>query len=92
MYSFLEELCMPQDRPAVLYGDNLGAAALARDAKGHARVKHIDIREHYICERIVAGDIEILHVASADNLADIFTKILPREAHLSIVRALGLTE
>jgi hypothetical protein len=91
IYSFLEELRMPQDRPAVLYGDNLGAAALARDAKGHARVKHIDIREHYIRERVAAGDIEIQHVASADNLADIFTKILPREAHLSIVRALGLT-
>jgi hypothetical protein len=76
----------------MLYSDNLGAAALARDAKGHARVKQIDICKHYIRERITAGDIEIQHVASADNLADIFTKILPREAHLSIICALGLTE
>jgi hypothetical protein len=92
MYSFLEELHMPQERPALLYGDNLGAAALARDAKGHARVKHIDIREHYIRERVAAGDIEIQHVASAENLADIFTKVLPRDVHLAVVRALGLTE
>jgi len=92
MYSFLDELRMPQERPAILYGDNMGSAALARDAKGHARVKHIDIREHYIRERVAAGDIEIQHVASAENLADIFTKVLPRDAHLAIVRALGLTE
>jgi hypothetical protein len=92
MYSFLDELHMSQDRPAILYGDNLGAAALARDAKGHARIKHIDIREHYIRERVAAGDIDIHHVPSAKNLADIFTKILPRDAHLTIVRALGLTE
>jgi hypothetical protein len=91
MYSFLEELCMPQERPAILYGDNMGAAALARDAKGHARVKHIDIREHYIRERVAAGDINIQHVASTNNLADIFTKVLPRDTQLSIVRALGLT-
>lgn len=69
---------MPQDRPAVLYSDNLGATALARDAKGHTHVNYIDIREHYIREHIATGDIRIQHVASADNLADIFTKILPR--------------
>jgi hypothetical protein len=62
-------------------GDNMGAAALARDAKGHARNKHIDIREHYIRERVAAG-----------NLVDIFTKILPRDSHLAIARALGLND
>ncbi|KAF7345159.1 Retrovirus-related Pol polyprotein from transposon TNT 1-94 [Mycena sanguinolenta] len=92
MYSFLDELQMPQERPAILYGDNMGAAALAKDAKGHARVKHIDIREHYIRERVAANDIEIHHVESASNLADLFTKVLPRDAHLALVRALGLTD
>jgi hypothetical protein len=92
MYSFLDKLRMPQKRPAILYGDNMGAVALARDAKGHVRVKHIDIREHYIRERVAAGDVEIQHVPSAENLVDIFTKVLPRDAHLAIVRALGLTK
>ena len=92
MYSFLEELDMPQTRPATLYCDNTGATALAKDAKGHARVKHINIREHYIRERVEANDIEVLRVESSNNLADIFTKILPRDAHLAAVRALGLTD
>jgi hypothetical protein len=91
MHSFLEELNMPQARPATLYCDNTGAVALAKDAKGHARVKHIDIREHYIRECVETGDIEVLRVESTNNLADIFTKILPRDAHLAAVRALGLT-
>jgi hypothetical protein len=92
MYAFLGELNMPQERPAVLHCDNMGAAALAVDAKGHARVKHIDIREHFIRERVADGDIEIVRTESANNLADIFTKTLPRDAHLALVRALGLTE
>ncbi|KAF7346029.1 Retrovirus-related pol polyprotein [Mycena sanguinolenta] len=92
MYSFLSELDMPQERPAILHGDNMGAAALAKDARGHARVKHIDIREHYIRERVADGDIEVVHVESANNLADLFTKVLPRDAHLALVRALGLTD
>jgi hypothetical protein len=91
MYSFLGELRMPQERPAVLHCDNMGAVALAVDAKGHARVKHIDICEHFIRERVAAGDIEVVRTDSANNLADIFTKTLPRDAHLALVRALGLT-
>jgi hypothetical protein len=92
MYSFLNELHMSQERHVLLYGDNLGASALTCDAKGHAHVKYIDIREHYIHEHMAAGDIKIQHVASAENLADIFTTVLPCDAHLTIVRSLGLME
>ncbi|KAF7371604.1 Reverse transcriptase Ty1/copia-type domain-containing protein [Mycena venus] len=92
MYSFLVELNMPQEHPAILHCNNTGAEALARDARGHARVKHIDIREHYIRERIADGDIQIQHVESSANLADLSTKILPRDSHLTLVCALGLTE
>jgi hypothetical protein len=34
----------------------LGAAALAQDAKGHVRVKHIDIHKHYIRPVMLYGD------------------------------------
>jgi hypothetical protein len=92
MHSFLSELNLAQGRPATLYCDNTGVIALAKDARGHARVKYIDIRRHYIRERVEANEIEVLRVASTDNLADIFMKILPRDAHLAAVRTLGPTE
>ncbi|KAJ7931852.1 hypothetical protein B0H13DRAFT_2308241 [Mycena leptocephala] len=53
---------------------------------------HIDIREHWIRERVAAGNVDIQHVPSAENVPDVFTRVLPRYAHLAIVRALGLTE
>jgi hypothetical protein len=92
MYLFLGELGMPQEHPAVLHCNNMGAAALAVDVKGHARIKHIDIRKHFIRERIADSNIEVVHMESVNNLADIFTKTLPRDAHLALVRAFGLTE
>ncbi|KAF7345200.1 Retrovirus-related pol polyprotein [Mycena sanguinolenta] len=91
MYSFLAEIDMLQERPTVIHCDNASAVALAKDAKGHARVKHIDIREHYIRERVGEGDVEIVRTDSLSNLADLFTKALPCNAHLALVRALGLT-
>jgi hypothetical protein len=92
MYSFLGELGMPQKHPAELHCDNMGAAALAVDVKGHACVKHINICEHFIRECIADGDIEVVCTELANNLTNIFTKMLPHNTHLALVCTLGLTE
>jgi hypothetical protein len=92
MYAFLGELRLPQEHPAVIHYDNMGAAVLAVNAKGHAHIKHIDIREHFIRKHVASGDIKVARTESATNLADIFTKALPRDAHLALVHALGLTD
>ncbi|KIJ23037.1 hypothetical protein M422DRAFT_196412 [Sphaerobolus stellatus SS14] len=92
MSSFMSEIGLPQDLPAIIYGDNASAIALAKNASGHARAKHIDIRHHSIRERIKKGQIDIKHVPSTDNLADIFTKQLPRPAYEKAIRSLGLVK
>ena len=42
----------------------------------HARTKHIEVHYHYICERILAGDIYLQYVSTNVQVADIFTKAL----------------
>ena len=63
--------------PGVIKGDNRGAIALTKNTKDHGKVKHIDIRHHYIRELLHSGTITMEQVSSADNLADLFTKPLP---------------
>ncbi|GKA76767.1 hypothetical protein Tco_0783228, partial [Tanacetum coccineum] len=43
------------------------------------RSKHIDIRHHFIREQIEKGVVELYFVRTEYQLADIFTKALPRE-------------
>jgi len=88
MYSFMSEVGLPQVYPATLLGDNAALIALTINAKGYARAKHIDIRHHYIREKVQEGMIKVMDVASADNLADIFTKALPRVQYDNIIRKL----
>lgn len=90
MYSSLEEIGFPQPRPAILRADNQSAIFLARNVKHNARVKHIDVRAHYIRERVAAGDIDVEYVPSAENLADLFTKPLGRVAHWRLCAAMRL--
>nr|GEX94129.1 retrovirus-related Pol polyprotein from transposon TNT 1-94 [Tanacetum cinerariifolium] len=43
------------------------------------RSKHIDIRHHFIREQVEKGVVELYFVTTDYQLADIFTKALPRE-------------
>ncbi|GKF73431.1 hypothetical protein Tco_0219763, partial [Tanacetum coccineum] len=62
-----------------LYCDNKSAITLCCNNVQHSRSKHIDIRHHFIREQ-VENDVVELHFVTMDyQLADIFTKALPRE-------------
>jgi hypothetical protein len=56
--------------------DNMSAIALCKNPVHHDRSKHIDTKFHYTRERIEAGEMEVDHVSSEDQLADILTKAL----------------
>lgn len=86
----MDEINMPQQLPGTLRGDNESAIALTKNTKNHARAKHIAIKEHYIRERVKEGDISIEHIPTEENMADIFTKPLPRPAHDKFCKMLGL--
>lgn len=77
----LSELGVSSDSPTTLYTDNQSAITYAHDNQFHARSKHIDIRHHFIREQIDATDITVIHCASEDNAADMFTKALARPTH-----------
>ncbi|GKB04680.1 retrovirus-related pol polyprotein from transposon TNT 1-94 [Tanacetum coccineum] len=62
-----------------LYCDNKSAIALCCNNVQHSRSKHIDIRHHFIREQVEKGVVELYFVRTEYQLADIFTKALPRE-------------
>ena len=63
----------------VIYCDNLSSIQLARNPVFHARTKHIEVHYHFIRERVIAGDIDLVYVSTEDQVADIFTKALGAE-------------
>ncbi|GJX20339.1 retrovirus-related pol polyprotein from transposon TNT 1-94 [Tanacetum coccineum] len=61
------------------YYDNKSVIALCCNNVQHSRAKHIDIRYHFIKEQVENGIVELYFVRTEYQLADIFTKPLPRE-------------
>ncbi|KHN00057.1 Copia protein, partial [Glycine soja] len=59
--------------------DNRSAQELAKNPVFHERSKHIDTRYHFIRECITKKEVELTHVKTQDQVADIFTKPLKFE-------------
>ncbi|TQE01264.1 hypothetical protein C1H46_013171 [Malus baccata] len=68
------DLCVPLFTAPVLYCDNISGIALSSNPVFHSRVKHIEIDYHFVRERVIRGDLHVLHVSSKEQFADILTK------------------
>ncbi|GJX99652.1 retrovirus-related pol polyprotein from transposon TNT 1-94, partial [Tanacetum coccineum] len=75
-----------------LYCDNQSAIALCCNSVQHSRSKHIDIRHHFIKEQVERRVVELYFVETKYQLADIFTKALPRERFETILPLLGVKQ
>nr|GEX37888.1 copia protein [Tanacetum cinerariifolium] len=75
-----------------LYCDNRSAIALYCNNVQHSRSKHIDIRHHFIQEQVERGVVELYFVTTDYQLADIFTKALPRQRFEFILPRLGVKD
>nr|GEU56541.1 retrovirus-related Pol polyprotein from transposon TNT 1-94 [Tanacetum cinerariifolium] len=63
----------------LVYCDNRSAIALCCNNVQHSRSKHIDIRHHFIREKVERGIVELYFVTTDYQLVDIFTKALSRQ-------------
>jgi hypothetical protein len=57
--------------------DNMSTISLIKSSKPKSlRSRHINVRYHYLQERISLGEFDIAYVPTNEMLADIFTKPL----------------
>ncbi|GJV81475.1 retrovirus-related pol polyprotein from transposon TNT 1-94 [Tanacetum coccineum] len=73
-----------------LYCDNKSAIALRYNNVQHLRVKHIDVRYHFIKQQMENRIVELYFVWTEYQLANIFTKPLPRERFNFLIEKLGM--
>ena len=88
----LEEVECLCSGPTVLNVDNQSAIRLIKNPEFHKRTKHIDIQHHYVRELYESGEISVSYVSSEEQLADLFTKPLPRCTYERLRGAIGMCE
>ena len=74
-----EEAGLEVKLPIIMQGDNTACEAFINHSSARTKLKHIDCRQKWV--KLLRNKEVLLpvHVDSADNLADLFTKILDRQ-------------
>lgn len=85
---FLNELLIPQNQPTKINEDNASCIKISMNPEMHERTKHIDVKYHFIREKIKENAIELVFCPTNDMLADIFTKIEPNSKQKTIIEKL----
>jgi len=89
--NMLTELGYSSSLPTHISVDNHGTILFAQNSGFHARSKHIDVRHHFIRERITSREVSVSYCPTSENTADIFTKALDKSKHEYFVSRLGMT-
>ncbi|KAH9150574.1 hypothetical protein LEN26_004051 [Aphanomyces euteiches] len=84
------ELGNPIKTGSIIRVNNQPAMATASNPVNHSRTKHIDVRYHFVRERIQLEELKLEYVPSRDNVADLFTKPLVAAVFVPLREKLGL--
>jgi len=92
LQKLLSDLGQLMDAHVVIYYDNISSILLANNPVYHARTKHIEVHYHFIREKNLAKEIDLIHVSTEDQVADIFTKALGIDKLKKFRKMLGVLE
>ncbi len=80
------------DAPIIIYCDNISSILFANNLVYHARTKHIEVHYHFIREKVLAKEIDLIHVNTENQVANIFTKALGIDKLRKFRKMLGVLE
>ena len=75
-----------------IHCDNKSTICLANNPEFHARTKHIDIRFHFIRQKVEEKIINVIYISTEEMIADLFTKGLSKHRHFKILKMMNLEQ
>ena len=76
--------------PVIPYCDNTSAINISNNLVMHAKTKHIAIKYHYVRELVEDKQVKMEYIHTKEQIADIFTKPLPKDAYEYLRGKLGV--
>ena len=86
--NFLAELGFNQDQPSKLFEDNQACVAMVNNHVVTGRNRHFCVKMTWLRQQVANKVVRLVFVASRNNVADLFTKVLPPDAHVRLTAAL----
>ena len=90
MRQTLEDILVKYEHPTMIKCDNTSAINMSKNPIMHSKTKHMPIKYHYLREQVSQKDVKLEYIDTKEQIADIFTKPLPKESFEHLRQKLGL--
>ena len=90
MKQMLADIHIHYDAPIPIFCDNTSAISISKNPGMHSKMKHIPIKFHFLREQVLSNTIKTEYVGRQSQIADIFTKPLPKVQFDNIRDQLGV--
>ncbi|PNX86761.1 putative copia-type protein, partial [Trifolium pratense] len=92
LQQLLSELGIRISEPPTIFTYNIGANYLCVNPVFHTRMKHLAIDYHFVRDLVAKKELQVSHVPSSHQLADLLTKPLSRTRHQFLTSKIGVVE
>jgi len=86
----LSDLEQDSAEPMTIHVDNQSSITLVHNPEFHDRMKHIDIRHHFLREKVENNEISLEYLPTNEQPADLLTKGLTCNKHETFTQKIGL--
>ena len=90
MKQTLEDLLVKYEDPILISCDNMSSINISRNHVMHSKTKHIPIKYHFLRDQVSQKVVKPEYVDTKEQIADIFTKPLPKEAFEHLRKKMGV--
>ena len=90
MKQTLQDVHVQFEDPILILCDNTSAISISKNPVMHSKTKHIPIKYHFVREQVLGKIIKLDYIGTKDQVADILTKPLPKEAFEYLRQKLGV--
>lgn len=90
MNQTLKDIKVDFSHPISIFCDNTSATNISKNLVLHSRTKHIPIKQHFLRENVSNQEVKLEYVSIKDQIADLFTKPLPRDTFEKLRQKLGV--
>ena len=72
----LNNLQFDQEAATTIYCNNMLAIAMTKDVVFHVKSRHIELRDHYICDLVSKGEVTMESISTNGQPIDFLTKAI----------------
>jgi hypothetical protein len=90
MKQTLQDIHIDYKQPISILCDNTSAISISKNPVMHSKTKHIPIKYHFLREQVENQVVKLEYVPTKEQIADIFTKPLPRDTFEYLRQKMGV--